>query len=147
RQSHCAGHCPSATAPNRKAFMSNIPQNLKYTKDHEWLLPEADGTARIGITDYAQSSLGDVTFVELPSVGDELEAGDTFGVVESVKAASDLYMPVSGEIIAINTDLEGEPQRVNDQPYSEGWVIRIKLKEPSQLENLLDSGAYAEIVG
>jgi len=126
--------------------MSNIPSDLKYTKDHEWLRLEADGTATVGITDYAQSSLGDVTFVELPEVDTTFAAGDAFGVVESVKAASDLYMPVCGEVIEVNEALEDAPESVNTNPYDEAWIAKIKLSDPSELEALLDAKAYSELV-
>lgn len=127
--------------------MSQIPDNLKYTKDHEWLRLEADGTATIGITDYAQGSLGDVTFVELPELDYTFAAGDTFGVVESVKAASDLYMPVAGRIVAVNDALTGSPETVNADPYGEAWMVRIALEDAASLDGLLDAAAYAEIVG
>ncbi len=126
--------------------MSEIPDELKYTKDHEWLKLNSDGTAVVGITDYAQESLGDVTFVELPEVGASFSQGDTFGVVESVKAASDLYLPVNGEIVEINEDLESEPEKVNTSPYRDGWLIRIKLEDASQTESLMDANAYGELV-
>ncbi|MDP0501336.1 MAG: glycine cleavage system protein GcvH [Verrucomicrobiota bacterium JB022] len=127
--------------------MSDIPAELKYTKEHEWLQLLDDGTARIGITDYAQQSLGDVTFVELPNVGDTFAKGETFGVVESVKAASDLYMPIAGEIVAVNEDLADAPERLNDTPYEDGWIIQVKLEDPNEVEDLLDAGAYGEIAG
>ncbi len=121
--------------------MSKIPGDLKYTKDHEWL--KLDGEeATVGITDHAQSALGDITFVELPAVGESFSAGDTFGVVESVKAASDLYMPVAGEVIAVNEALEDAPESVNDDPYEAGWIIKIKLSDPAEAEGLLDATAY-----
>lgn len=126
--------------------MSNIPSDLKYTKDHEWLRDEGDGTATVGITDYAQSSLGDVTFVELPEVGAEYGAGDAFGVVESVKAASDLYMPVSGEIVEINSALEDSPESVNTDPYAGAWIVKVKLSNPEEVAELLDAAAYADLV-
>ncbi|MCC5834285.1 MAG: glycine cleavage system protein GcvH [Opitutales bacterium] len=127
--------------------MSEIPQDLKYTKDHEWIQLADDGTALIGITDYAQESLGDVTFVELPEVGDSFESGDTFGVVESVKAASDLYMPVSGEIVEINDALEGEPELVNRSPYKEAWLIKVQLADDANTDDLLSADSYREIAG
>jgi glycine cleavage system H protein len=125
--------------------MSQIPDNLKYTKDHEWVRFEEDGTAVIGITDYAQSSLGDVTFVELPEVEDTFDAGETFGVVESVKAASDLYMPVAGAIVAVNEALADTPESVNSDPYGDAWMIRIKPDGEVADGELLDPPAYAEI--
>jgi len=124
--------------------MSKIPADLKYTEDHEWLRTEGDGNATIGITDHAQSSLGDITFVELPAVGDRLTRGDTFGTVESVKAASDLYAPVTGEVVAINEALEDDPEQVNSDPYGTGWMIKIRIEgEP---ESLLDAAAYEAIL-
>lgn len=123
--------------------MSDIPDELKYTKDHEWLRLEADGTATVGITDYAQESLGDITFVELPPVGDSFEPHSTFGVVESVKAASDLYMPLKGEVVAVNEALEDAPEQVNNDPYGEGWIVKIKLADAAAAESLLDAAAYA----
>ena len=125
--------------------MSNVPEDLKYTKDHEWLKLE-DGNAQIGITDYAQGSLGDITFVELPEVGDTFAEGDTFGVVESVKAASDLYMPVAGEVIEINQGLEAAPESVNDDPYGKGWIVRIKPADESSVAALLDAAQYKELL-
>jgi len=127
--------------------MSQIPENLKYTKDHEWLRLEADGTAVVGITDYAQGSLGDVTFVELPEVDESFSAGDSFGVVESVKAASDLYMPVAGKVIAVNEALPNTPEEVNSDPYGAAWMVRILPDDPSSLDGLMDAAAYSAIVG
>jgi len=122
--------------------MSNVPSNLRYTKDHEWVKVEGDGTVTVGITDYAQAALGDVTFIDLPKVGRQLEANDVFGTVESVKAASDLYSPVGGEVIAINSSLNDTPDLVNREPYEKAWMIRIKLKNPTELDKLLDSSNY-----
>lgn len=126
--------------------MSSIPENLKYTKDHEWLRIEEDGTATIGITDYAQNSLGDITFVELPEVDDAFEMGDSFGVVESVKAASDLYMPVSGKVVAVNEELAEAPEAVNSDPYGAAWMIRVAIEDSSALGELMDAKAYGDIV-
>ena len=127
--------------------MSTIPADLRYAKSHEWLRPEADGTATVGITDYAQSSLGDITFVQLPKIGATLKAGETFGVVESVKAASDLYLPVAGTILAINSALDGAPETVNSAPYGGGWMLRLKLADPAAVGALLDPAAYTTLVG
>jgi glycine cleavage system H protein len=127
--------------------MSQIPENLKYTKDHEWVRVEENGTVVIGITDYAQSSLGDITFVELPESDESFENGDSFGVVESVKAASDLYMPLAGKVIESNQMLEGSPEAVNTDPYGEAWMVRVQPEDMSELDNLMDAAAYAEIVG
>ncbi|NBD38579.1 MAG: glycine cleavage system protein GcvH [Verrucomicrobia bacterium] len=125
--------------------MSQIPDNLKYTKDHEWVRFEEDGTAVIGITDYAQSSLGDVTFVELPEIEDSFDAGESFGVVESVKAASDLYMPLTGTVVAVNEALADAPESVNSDPYGDAWMIRIKPDGEAEAGDLLEPPAYAEI--
>ena len=126
--------------------MSEIPAELKYTKDHEWIRLGEDGTATVGITDYAQESLGDITFVELPGSGSAFASGETFGVVESVKAASDLYMPLAGEVIEVNESLEDAPETVNSDPYGEGWMIKIKLGEGASVEELLGSDAYSGLV-
>ncbi len=123
--------------------MSNVPSDLRYAKSHEWVKPAADGTAVIGITDYAQSSLGDITYVQLPKVGDTLTAGDTFGVVESVKAASDLYSPVSGTVLEINGDLDATPESLNQDPYGAAWMLKVKLTDAMPAD-LLDATAYAE---
>jgi glycine cleavage system H protein len=125
--------------------MSEIPADLKYTKEHEWIRVLDDGHAVIGITAYAQESLGDVTFVELPGVGDTFAAGDTFGVVESVKAASDLYMPVGGEVVEINEELADAPELVNQSPYRDAWLVKVKIDDVSELDALLDAAAYGEI--
>jgi glycine cleavage system H protein len=126
--------------------MSNVPSNLHYTKDHEWVKVEADGTVTVGITDYAQAALGDVTFIDLPKIGKQLEAADVFGTVESVKAASDLYSPVSGEVIAINSSLNDTPDLVNREPYEKAWMIKIKLKSAAELDKLLDSSSYQSLL-
>ena len=125
--------------------MSNIPADLRYAKSHEWAKQESDGTVTIGITDYAQNSLGDITYVQVPKVGATLKAGETFGVVESVKAASDLYAPVGGTVVAVNTALESAPETVNRAPYGEGWMLKVKPSDAGALQNLLDSGAYAKL--
>lgn len=123
---------------------ANIPSHLKYTAEHEWLVAAADGTATIGITHHAQAALGDITFVELPGVGDSFAAGDTFGVVESVKAASDLYLPVAGEVVAVNTALDAAPETLNADPYGEGWIVKIKLADPAAVDGLLDAEGYEQ---
>lgn len=127
--------------------MSEIPADLKYTNEHEWLKEVSDGTAIIGITDYAQSSLGDVTFVELPEPGDRFSTGDVFGVVESVKAASDLYMPLDGEVIEVNTSLADAPERVNQSPYGEAWLVKVRMENPGDGSNLLSAEEYSKITG
>jgi glycine cleavage system H protein len=126
--------------------MSNIPENLKYTKDHEWIRHESDGTCLVGITDHAQDSLGDVTFVELPAIGESFEEGATFGVVESVKAASDLYFPLSGEITEVNEILVDSPEKVNEDPYGDGWMVRIRPADSSESGGLLSPEQYKEIL-
>lgn len=123
----------------------SIPADLKYTKDHEWLKLLDGDEAIIGITDFAQNSLGDITFVEVPEVGDRFDAGESFGVVESVKAASDLYMPVDAEVVEVNEALEDSPESVNTAPYDAGWILKIKVSNPEALSELLDATAYEEI--
>lgn len=123
----------------------SIPTNLKYTKDHEWLKLLDGDEAIMGITEFAQNSLGDITFVEVPEVGDSFAAGESFGVVESVKAASDLYMPVDAEVIEVNEALEDSPESVNSSPYEDGWIMKIKISDPASIADLLDAAAYEEI--
>lgn len=119
-----------------------MESTLKFTESHEWVLDNGDGTITMGISNQAQKLLGDVVFVDLPEVGDETEAGEAFSLVESVKAASDLYAPVTGEILEINEDLEDSPELVNESPYSAGWIVKIKLSDEGELENLLSSEDY-----
>lgn len=123
----------------------NVPAELKYTKEHEWIRVEG-GEAVIGITDYAQSQLGDIVFVECETVGDELEAGDTFGTIEAVKTVSDLYLPVGGEVLEFNSALEDEPELVNKDPYGAGWIVKIKMNDSAEVEALLDAAAYQAII-
>ncbi|GGO87729.1 glycine cleavage system H protein [Marinobacterium nitratireducens] len=125
--------------------MSDVPNELKYVASHEWIRVESDGTVTVGVTDHAQDLLGDVVFVELPGAGTELSAGDEAGVVESVKAASDIYAPLSGEVIEINEDLEESPELVNSDPYGDGWFFKLKLSDTSELDDLLDADGYAEL--
>lgn len=127
--------------------MSNIPADLKYAKSHEWLKLAADGTALVGITDYAQNSLGDITFVQLPKVGATLKAGETFGVVESVKAASDVYAPAAGTVVEVNSSLDANPEKVNASPYTDGWMLKLKLADPASAAALLDAAGYATVIG
>ena len=124
----------------------NIPQELKYTKDHEWVKIEGD-TATIGVTDFAQGELGDIVYVEVETLDETLEKEEVFGTVEAVKTVSDLYMPLSGEIIEFNDSLEDEPEKVNNDPYGEGWMIKLKLSDSAELEDLLSADEYKEIVG
>lgn len=122
------------------------PKELKYSKDHEWV--KVDGNvARIGITAFAQSELGDIVFVELPEVDDEIELDESFGNVESVKTVSELYAPLSGKVIAVNEELEDSPELVNESPYEEAWMIEVELSDESQLDNLMDADAYDEMTG
>ncbi len=124
----------------------NIPANLKYTKDHEWVKVEGD-TVTVGITDFAQGELGDIVYVEVETVDETLEADEIFGTVEAVKTVSDLFLPVSGEIIEFNTVLEDEPEKVNTDPYGEGWMIKIKCSDLSQFDHLLSAEDYKTLVG
>ena len=124
----------------------NIPSELKYTKDHEWIAVDGD-VATVGITDFAQGELGDIVYVEVETLDETLEQEEVFGTVEAVKTVSDLFLPVSGEIIEFNESLEEEPEKVNEDPYGEGWMIRIRMSDPSELEDLLDADAYKEVVG
>jgi len=127
--------------------MSNVPPDLRYAKSHEWLKPESDGTATVGITDYAQNSLGDITYVQLPKVGAVFKAGESFGVVESVKAASDLYAPVAGTVLAVNPALEGAPEKVNQSPFAEAWMLKLKIADRSEVDALLSADDYAKLLG
>ena len=124
--------------------MSTIPEGLKYTESHEWVEIGDDDVITVGITDHAQELLGDIVFVEPPEVGTETEAGEACGVVESVKAASDIYAPVSGEVVESNEDLADTPELINSDAYSDGWLCRIKMSDPSQLDGLMDADAYKE---
>ena len=124
--------------------MSDLPIELKYAASHEWARLDSDGTVVIGITDHAQEALGDVVYVELPSMGDQLAGGDQAGLVESVKAASDIYSPVTGEVIALNESLEEEPELINSDPYNDGWFFRVKVEDLSELEGMLAADDYAE---
>ncbi len=124
--------------------MSNVPSELKYAASHEWARLEEDGTITVGITDHAQSALGDVVFVELPDVGTELNAGQEAGVVESVKAASDIYAPVSGTVVAINGALEESPETINADPYVDGWFFRLQPTRVDELDELLDADSYLD---
>lgn len=127
--------------------MSNIPADLKYAKSHEWLKLLPDGTAIVGITDYAQSSLGDITYVQLPKVGAELKAGQTFGVVESVKAASDVYSPVSGTVTEVNKSLESAPENLNKSPYQDAWILKLKVAAGADTSALLSAADYGKAIG
>jgi len=126
--------------------MSNTPTELRYTKSHEWLRDEGDGIVTIGITEHAQELLGDLVFVDLPEVGATLAAGDDCAVVESVKAASDVYSPVSGEVVEVNEALDGAPETINDSAFGEGWMFKLKLADAGEIDSLLDADAYAALV-
>ena len=125
----------------------SLRPDRKYTKSHEWLKLESDGTATVGITDHAQTSLGDITFVQLPKVGAALKAGESFGVVESVKAASDLYLPVAGTVVAVNTALDAAPETVNQSPYDNGWMLKLKVANPGEAGALLSADDYSKLLG
>lgn len=127
--------------------MSSVPSELKYAKSHEWLKLSNDGTALVGITDYAQNSLGDITYVQLPKVGAALKAGESFGVVESVKAASDVYAPIAGTVVEVNKTLDAKPETVNQSPYEGGWILKLKLTDPASAQTLLDAAAYQKLIG
>ncbi|HMN89153.1 MAG TPA: glycine cleavage system protein GcvH [Saprospiraceae bacterium] len=124
-----------------------IPANLKYTEEHEWLRLEEDNIAYVGITDFAQGELGEIVYVEVNTVGEALSANDIFGTVEAVKTTSDLYLPVGGKILEYNTRLENEPELVNASPYGDGWIIKMEVRNPVDVQNLLDADAYEAIAG
>jgi len=125
--------------------MSEVPAELKFLSTHEWVLVE-DGVATVGVSDHAQELLGDLVYVELPEVGSTVAAGDSVGVIESVKAASDTYAPIAGEIIEVNDDLEDAPERINVDPYGDGWMYKMSIEDEEELENLLDAEAYSESI-
>jgi glycine cleavage system H protein len=128
--------------------MSQVPDGLRYTEEHEWVRETGDaGVVEVGITDYAQGELGDVVFVELPKVGQSLDQMGAFGTIEAVKAVSELFSPVAGEVTAINDSLNNDPQLVNTDPYGQGWMIRMRVKDAASLDKLLDSAAYVKLVG
>jgi glycine cleavage system H protein len=123
----------------------NIPDNLKYTSDHEWMKVDGD-EALIGITEFAQKELGDIVFIEVETEGETLEIGDAFGTIEAVKTVSDMFMPVTGEVLAFNEELESNPEIVNKDPYGEGWIVKIKISDTAQLDALLDAFSYKELI-
>lgn len=127
-------------------IVMNIPENLKYTKDHEWVTVSGN-IATVGVTDFAQGELGDIVFVEIETESEDLEKEEVFGTIEAVKTVSDLFMPVSGKIIEVNPELESTPELVNKEPYGEGWMIKIEISNPAELEELLDAKQYAELIG
>lgn len=126
--------------------MSNIPAELRYAATHEWVRPEGNGVYTVGITEHAQELLGDMVFLDLPDEGDEIAMGDDVAVAESVKAASDVYAPVTGEVIAVNEELEDSPELVNSDPYGDGWMFKVKVEDESEIESLLDANGYAESI-
>src|SRR5579875_298460 len=138
----------SAALRRRRVFrreVMEIPAGLKYSKEHEWVAAE-DSVATIGITDFAQDQLGEIVFVELPGVGDKISKDDAFGVIESVKAASDIYAPISGTVVEVNQELPESPEIINEDPYGDGWLIKIKIGDTAELDDLLDSDEYEELV-
>lgn len=124
----------------------NIPSNLKYTKDHEWVKIDGD-VATVGITDFAQGELGDIVYVEVETLDETLEKEEVFGTVEAVKTVSDLFLPLSGEIVEFNTDLESEPEKVNSDPYGEGWMIKIKISNTAEIDDLMSADDYRDLIG
>lgn len=126
--------------------MSNVPAELKYTREHEWVRSDGNGEYTVGITEHAQELLGDMVFVDLPEVGSIVDIGSECAVVESVKAASDIYVPLTGEVIEVNEDLASSPELINEQPYQEGWIFRIKISDESELSDLLDADAYSALL-
>ncbi len=128
--------------------MSNVPDSLRYTSEHEYLKQTDDpAIVEIGITDYAQGELGDLVFVSLPGVGDTFDEGDSFGTIEAVKAVSELYCPIGAEVVAVNEDLDADPAAINRDPYGEGWMVRLKMNDPADLERLMDADAYKKHIG
>ncbi|MBO4961096.1 MAG: glycine cleavage system protein GcvH [Flavobacteriales bacterium] len=125
----------------------NIPENLKYTKDHEWIRVDADGIATVGITDYAQSELGDIVYVDVETAGETLSQEEVFGSIEAVKTVSDIFMPASGEVLELNPELDADPELVNKDPYGAGWIIKVKLSAPEELDSLLSAAQYGEMIG
>lgn len=125
----------------------NFPEELKYTNDHEWVRIEADGTAVVGITDFAQHELGDIVFLDITSVGQTIAKGEVFGTVEAVKTVSDLFMPIEGEVLELNAEVEKSPELVNEDPYGRGWIVRVKLAGSTEDEDLLSAEAYKDLVG
>lgn len=124
----------------------NFPDDRKYTKDHEWIKPADDNTALIGITDFAQHELGDIVYIDIPTVGKSLNAEEVFGTVEAVKTVSDLFLPVAAEVLQVNPALEKQPELVNNDPYGEGWMVKVTLSDASQIETLMDAAAYEKLV-
>lgn len=125
--------------------MSSVPENLQYTKEHEWIDGSGSNRYKVGITDYAQSALGDIVYIQLPKVGDSLSQGKVCGEVESTKSVSEIYAPLTGTVVAINTNLDSSPETLNKDPYGEGWIFEVEITDSSQLESMLDAGAYSAL--
>jgi len=130
---------------NKKTKLMNVPENLRYTKDHEWIKIEGN-SAIIGITDFAQGELGDIVFIEIETVDEDLKKGEVFGTIEAVKTVSDLFMPASGKVVELNPELNDAPNLVNIDPYGEGWLIKINIVNPSEIDSLLDASQYKELI-
>jgi glycine cleavage system H protein len=139
------GRSGSEDPPSLKEHTAVIPEELKYTEEHEWVLRTGEDTVRVGITDYAQEQLGDVVFVQLPELGEQVAAGQTLGEVESTKSVSDIYAPLAGEVVARNDSLDQQPDLVNTDPYGEGWMVELRLEDPTAVDDLLDAAAYQEL--
>ena len=122
----------------------NFPENLKYTKDHEWIKVTGNGEALVGITEFAQGELGDIVFVEVETVGETLNKEEVFGTIEAVKTVSDMFMPVSGEVLELNSEIESNPELINKDPYNAGWIVKVKMTNPAELNELMDSAAYTK---
>ena len=129
----------------RETAPVNVPEDLRYTAEHEWVRVEPNGVVRVGITDFAQDSLGDIVYVQLPAVGSTVKAGDSFGEVESTKSVSEIYAPLSGEVTSRNEGVEANPEIINSDPYEEGWLVEIQVSDPGEVEALLSAAAYAEL--
>lgn len=127
--------------------MATVPDDLRFTEEHEWVRSTTEHVVEVGITEYAQGELGDVVFVELPAIGDRFEKMQVFGTIEAVKAVSDLYSPLAGEVVAVNAALDGSPALVNSDPYGEGWMIRMRVEDPAEIDRLLDASAYRALIG
>lgn len=136
----------SYTTLKIRTIMSNVPANLKYSNDHEWCLVEGD-VATVGITDFAQSQLGDIVFVDVPTVGEQVAAGEVFGSIEAVKTVSDAFLPMGGEVVEFNEAVDADPSLVNKDPYGEGWLVKVKIADPAEWDALLTAEQYAELIG
>ncbi len=126
--------------------MAEIPEDLKYTEEHEWAFMDEDGIVEVGVTDYAQDALGEIIFVELPNEGEEVSAGDPFGGIESTKSVSDLYAPISGRVVEVNEEVLHSPETINEDPYGRGWLVRIEPSDPEEYESLMDADAYRQFL-